>query len=233
MKKDANPSTAWFCPNTYIANLMRKETWGETCHCTSCMLPNDRPCTCIKIPTGLFLTSHLLAAEAAEVLFGTNVFKLKCSISKQRKWLKSLNPSTLKLFRKLDLVISCHETCPDEWIDEDNDNAPKRLVRKWDELIDFITQNLDLPKLRLNIVFSTYGHYCTEDDMQRTIGFIQKPLGQLRDTRQFQMIVDRQYDWADQAEVEVEKAVKGKDYNLLLAGKIPNSLRQFDEDNKI
>ena len=213
---------AWYCPQTHAANLVRTEVWNEGCNCTSCRPLMERKCSCIKFPTNLFPVSKLVRAEAYEVLFMQTRFSLRCRTSRKLRWLKSLPSDVLKHIRKLDLVLSDVETRPSRWFKQ---RTPRKLSRKWAELVNFIANHLDVSKLSLCFTFLTVPAMCSDADKKKTLLYMRKPLSQLRQVKQFFMFIDGSYPWANELEAGVEKAVKGREYDSLKTGKIVNGSR--------
>jgi hypothetical protein len=96
--------------------------------------------------------------EAAQVLFATNMFTFEGPFTDTLKMLRALNPASLKLFRRIRFRFEAGQIF--RW---------KSNKESWTDLISFIGQNFDTP--RLFVIFDTTvdGQSCRERHHEQTI----------------------------------------------------------------
>ncbi|CAH0052419.1 unnamed protein product [Clonostachys solani] len=115
-------------------------------------------CTCRDLPLDLLRVNQQMNTEAAQVLFATNMFSFEGPFTDTLKMLRSLDPASLKLFRRIRFRFEAGQIF--KW---------RTYKQSWTDLISFIGQNFDTP--RLFIVFDTNvdSQSCRERHHDQTI----------------------------------------------------------------
>ncbi|CAG9978474.1 unnamed protein product [Clonostachys byssicola] len=121
----------------------------------SAVSPN---CTCRDLPLDLLRVNKQMNEEATQVLFTTNMFTFEGPFDDTLNMLRALNPASLKLFRRIRFRFEPGQIF--KW---------RSTKQNWTDLISFIGQNFDTP--RLFVVFDTTvdGQSCRERNHQQTI----------------------------------------------------------------
>ncbi|KAK7217034.1 hypothetical protein V2G26_005037 [Clonostachys chloroleuca] len=115
-------------------------------------------CTCRDLPLDLLRVNQQMNTEAAQFLFTTNMFIFEGPFPDTLKMLRSLNPASLKFFRRIRFRFEAGQIF--KW---------KSNKESWTDLISFVGQNFDTP--RLFVVFDTIvdRQSCRERHYDQTI----------------------------------------------------------------
>ena len=177
-------------------------------------------CDCYSFPHSLLVASNPLSEDAREVMLRENRLVFSGPPRKSLEWLKAQGQS-VKEVRRMDCQFASSEVR--EW---------SQLRGEWEELIEFVVDNLDVPELEFSLdaggAFETYQEQRLEESdleyvreaYEAIVRTVVERLGG-RKMKKFEVF------WACffGMEKEAERMVMGEEYDAEKEGKVPASRR--------
>ena len=176
---------------------------------------------CYTFPSGLFKVSRQFSMEASEVFYSVNRFIIRGHPNQKLMFFMAQPPEMLRRIRFLDLYFT------DDDLTIFKSQEPRDL---WDQLIEWISENMMISNLVLSLDFGFSGatwEYGVDDQKHHSDSEIcrrlAKPLRRLNGLAGFHVFLVCNPDM----ESEMEKAAMGEDYDSEKHGKIPHTERDY------
>lgn len=178
---------------------------AKDCCCPARSAAFSKGCLCLQMPSPLLLVSQRMHDESCEVFFSQIRLVFSGDFAGTLRMLAQMPAYGLKHIRMIDLVIVKEV---EAWIDFD---------QSWKNLVNFIGDNMDLPKLWLTITAGVYRKRSEEENLTARAAYraFIEPLRQLRGLRRFHVWLSWDFDY----EVVAEKEVMGETYDSSKDGK--------------